>query len=82
MSTFLLRLRVLTAVSKEIFGLSFRIFIRPSKRVARNTETWLLLCRQKCGGTNLTRNLSLMRKLTLSARPGFLTLREILFFDL
>ena len=81
MSTFLLRLRVLTAVSKEIFGLSFRIFIRPSKRVARNTET-LLLCRQKCGGTNLTRNLSLMRKLTLSAGPGFLMLREILFFDL
>ena len=53
MSTFLLRLRVLTAVSKEIFGLSFRIFIRPSKRVARNTETLLLCRRQKCGGTNL-----------------------------
>ena len=68
MSTFLLRLRVLTAVSKEIFGLSFRIFIRPSKGLHATAKRYSVVPQEVWRNefaVGPTRNLSLMRKLTL-----------------
>ena len=71
--------------SKEIFGLSFRIFIRPSKGLHATAKRYSVVPQEVWRNefaVGPTRNLSLMRKLTLLDPDFWCYVREILFFDL